>query len=303
MNGWLDRRAFLGVSVAAALSSKSVIVAKGTDPNLVVFLSDMHVGGGKSGDRQAKRLASAVDAVLAMRPLPAYCIVPGDIAKGIGAKGDYLRAKVQFDRLDAVGVTVTFALGNHDRRDTFAEVFPKAWAASAVPGRLVSLVEAPRVGFVLLDTLGQNPDPGRPGLAFAYTDDQHAFLERTLAERKKPLFVVAHNAIENPRFRRLVFRSACVRGVIHGHEHAWFRRVWRGIGPSGGYIGLKSLSLPSTGDWGDIGWALMRVGTDTASVTLHQSDYWYPEPGCPSAAECAVFVKENAGATCSFSLR
>ena len=303
MRGRLDRRTFVGLSVAAALTPPSVFAAAGTDPDLVAFLSDMHVGGGKSGDRQAKRLADAVDAVLAMRPRPANCIVAGDIAKGIGAKGDYVRAKAQFDRLEAAGVAVTFAMGNHDRRDTFAEVFPKAWAATAVPGRLVSLVETPHAGFLVLDTLGQNPDPTKSGLAFEYTDGQHAFLKRTVEGREKPLIVIAHNALEDGRFRKCVFRAPCIRGFIHGHEHAWFRRVWRGIGPDGRYAGLRALSLPSTGDWGDIGWASMRLTADTATVTLHQADYWFPEPGKPSAAECAAFVGENAGSSCVFFLK
>lgn len=69
---------------------------------------------------------------------------------------------------------------------------------------------------------------------------------------------------------------------------------------------VKTLCLPSTGHWGDIGWALMRTDGDKARVELHQRDFWFPiknspEPGADHEM-WRLNTAENKGATCTFTL-
>lgn len=41
---------------------------------------------------------------------------------------------------------------------------------------------------------------------------------------------------------------------------------------------METLCLPSTGQWGDIGFVLVKLNADEAVFTVHQRDYYVPRP-------------------------
>jgi hypothetical protein len=94
-----------------------------------------------------------------------------------------------------------------------------------------------------------------------------------------------------------------VAGYIHGHDHRWYTKFMR---KGWNYTRIKrTLCLPSTGHWGDIGYALMRTEGDKAVVSLRQRDFYYPRPEPMDPADREIWkivVRENQGLTCTFPL-
>ena len=110
--------------------------------------------------------------------------------------------------------------------------------------------------------------------------------------------------VHGKRLHELMLASPMTAGYIHGHDHRWRRDVvWQGwTSPRL----VKTLCLPSTGHWGDIGWALMRTSGGQARVELRQRDFWFPikdspEPGADREM-WHLNTAENKGATCTFTL-
>jgi len=91
----ISRRGFLFGSAAAVgtmAGCRIVGAGDGVDPCLTAFLSDIHVSGLDVQGQptyQNPLFERAVDAVLAMRPLPARVVVMGDIALWKGRHEDY----------------------------------------------------------------------------------------------------------------------------------------------------------------------------------------------------------------------
>ena len=141
---------------AAALGCAS-IRRDGIDPNLTVFLSDIHVV--PDGHRYLphfrhtrEQLRCRIDEILAMRPRPARVVTFGDLAFNHGEATSYAYAAPLFDELAAAGIAVTHAMGNHDRRDTSSSVslprrrrraFPAVWFRSSILARPISSCSIP----------------------------------------------------------------------------------------------------------------------------------------------------------------
>ena len=129
------------------------------DENLVCIISDLHV---HPDWHQERYLAEIVGQILALNPRPRYVLCLGDIAYLTGKPEEYAAARRYLDRLEAAGMQLTLTMGNHDRRDAFAEAFPDHAAASRLPDRYVYTVETPLADFILLDSL-QEMQRGRDG--------------------------------------------------------------------------------------------------------------------------------------------
>lgn len=271
------------------------------DENLVCIISDIHL---HPDWHQEKFFSGIVDQILNLNPRPGYVLCLGDIAYLTGKPEEYAAAKRYLDKLEEAGIQLTLTMGNHDRRAEFAEVFPAHAAASQLPDRYVYSVETPLADFILLDTLQEGEDKTtwiNPG---AIDDRQLKWLEGQLASRTdgKPVFVMAHHAIDElAPIREPMFRNHCCKGFIYGHKHVW----------NSGWIHanfrdrdvLRTLCVPSTGHWGDIGYVTMSLESGRAIAANHEQEFFFPGP-CREGEEKPAFwseiERENTGAICIF---
>ena len=287
----MDRRKFieslaaLGIGSALLPTSASAMLApakkarkkKGPaslDDNLVCIISDLHV---RPGRYQHEHFDKTIDEILALNPLPRYVLCLGDIAYLTGKPEEYAAAKAGLDRLEAAGMQLTMTMGNHDRRANFAAAFPEKAAASELQDRMVYTVQTPRADFILLDSLqeGDNHDKWiTPG---AIDDSQRAWLESKLSGyTDKPVFVMAHHPLNETKVGKILMNSPSCRGYIYGHEHIW-KTGWVHVNYRDRTM-LRTLCVPSTGHWGDIGFTLLRLDSDKAEASFVQRCFFFPKP-------------------------
>ena len=265
---------------AAALPAAAGRKKRVLDPALAVLLSDLHVNGLKSEVPthlyEEACLAKTVAEILALDPLPANVVCFGDIAYHWGQREDYVLAHGLLQPLVDAGIRLTLGMGNHDRRGNFLEVWPEYAKTSPVPGRIVSKVELPHVDLLLLDTLNalevekfRKSNPGE------LDDAQREWLAETLKAATKPVLTCAHHKPDEDKvgLGALLLKSEACRGHIHGHWHKWARDIihsgWepQQVKP---YVGL-----PSTGHWGDIGYAILRTFPDRVEIVNRQWDFFF----------------------------
>ena len=315
----MDRRTFLG-SLAAlgcqgaflslnAAPLSDIFNAKKSkrrgkakfDDNLVVFISDMHV---LPNSHTPGRLVQVVNDILAMNPLPRNVIGLGDLANLYGHVEDYECAKQIMQPLEDAGINLTLGMGNHDRRNNFAKVFPEKAAATLVKNRLVFRVATPRADIIVLDSLQESPDLDKWITPGAIDEEQMAWVRQTLQSSTKPVFLTAHHPLHETKLTEVIHESRACCGYIHGHDHRWYTN-WP-IYKWGTRAVLRTLCLPSTGYWGDIGYTTFRLEADRATATLHQSDFFFNNP----VAECEekplqwkLNIQDNEGQKCSSSYK
>lgn len=268
------------------------------DEDLVVFLSDLHCN---PDGYQPEKIRKMVSEILSMRPLPANVINLGDNAWLMGRVEDYACLKTLLQPLEDAGIVVTDAMGNHDRREEYASVFPEKAAKSLVKDRLVFKVETPKADFIILDSLQQGEDKSTwitPGNIDAAQAD---WLRKTLASYDKPVFVCAHHDYKENKIKDILIDSKACCGYINGHHHRWIKGfAWKNYRES---RVVRVLELPSAGYWGDIGYATAVLGEKSMEVFLHQSDFYFPSPVPEGEAVPELWktiVRENRGASCEF---
>lgn len=279
----VDRRGFLwlGSLAAAAVAAPLRLFAEAGpefDENAIVFLADVHAGAGKKCAVARAKFKETVREILAMRPLPRNVVVFGDVAHLYGLGADYDVSRPLFKKLEDAGIVVTIGMGNHDRRSEYAKRWPEAAAKSLVPGRYVHLVETQYVDFLMLDTLAgadDRPDDEEGPQGGRLSKDEQAFLCDFLSGREKGVILCAHHPSGDlwacgRRMGEVMEEFPCVAGYVHGHFHRWRGET------------AKELCLPSTGAWGDIGYAVCRTAPDRAVVQPCVNDFFVPSPsgGC-----------------------
>ena len=306
----IGRREFLFSAVASGIGC-SVPAAESArlDDSLSVLISDMHVGGPGSNRVHQKWLLSAVvDRILEMRPLPRRVIGFGDLAFLHGLKCDYDTSYPILKRLADAGIEVYNGLGNHDRRSAFFGCYAEDAKRSLVPGYAVYRIETPHVDFVMLDSLNEDASSPRKGYG-EFPVDVQKWMMSEIPRMKGPVILAAHHPLDEMRvgdrpFRSFLASSQNVVGYIYGHEHCW-RPGWITCSYKTGRI-MRTLSLPSTGHWGDIGYVTFRTTPDVATATLHQSDFFFltPQTESPSSTQNLYIQEDNRqGCTCRFSLK
>ena len=305
----IGRREFLVSAVASGIAC-GVPAAEPVrfDDSLSVLISDMHVGGPGSDRVHQKGLLSAVvDRILEMRPLPRRVIGFGDLAFLHGLKCDYEMSYSILKRLADAGIEVYNGLGNHDRRSAFFDCYADAAMKSLVPGYAVYRIETPHVDFVMLDSLNEDPSLARKGCG-EFPADVQRWMMSEIPRMKGPLILAAHHPLDEMRvgerpFRSFLASSKNVVGYIYGHEPCW-RPGWITCSYKTGRI-MRTLSLPSTGHWGDIGYVTVRTTPGVATATLHQLDFFFltPQTESPSMIQNRYIQEDNRqGCTCRFSL-
>jgi len=310
----ISRRGFLfgSAAVAGTMAGCRIVGAgDGVDPCLTAFLSDIHVSGPDVQGQptyQNPLFERTVDAVLAMRPLPARVVVMGDIALWKGRHEDYEASLPAFERIKAAGIALHLTMGNHDHRDVFLKYHPEYAKTSPVPGRIVSVVDLGTADLLLLDSLketgaGEGENNAVEG---ALDDAQWAWLEAEVGRRTRPFFVGAHHApndLGGRKMRKLLASSKFAVGYIRGHDHGW-STDWMMTGWGARRI-IRVACLPSTGWWGDIGFATLRTFADRAELAMAPgNDFFFPNPLKPGEARPAVWDEiraEHANARCTFT--
>ena len=307
----VSRRAFLrlsaiGGTLMAAGGCRTALftgAASDYDPNLTVFLSDIHVRGGES--YQLEHFKRVVAEILKMSPLPKRAVVFGDLAYLFGRKEDYVTSAPYLKQLTDAGISVTIGMGNHDRRSAFLEVYPEYARRTKVPGRIVSVVDIGPADILMLDSLAGSDDRGNnssgpvPGTLDAA---QQEWLLAELPKWKRPVFVCAHHPVfeltaGGKPLSELFFNSPAFAGYINGHNHRWYAE-WSLRNYSQRKL-LCYLGLPSTGHWGDIGYTLFRTTPSDAVANLVQHDFFFPNPlkeGEPRPEMWNAIMEKNRGA-------
>lgn len=287
-------------AVRQVLKKKKAKGPAGLDENLVCIISDLHV---KPGGRQEKYFLQTVDEILSLNPLPKYVLCLGDNAYLTGRPEEYAAVKAGFDRLAAAGISITAGMGNHDRRANFAEVFPDLAAASLMKDRYVFKVETPRADFILLDSLQEGNDTKTWVTPGALNEEQVQWLTAELSGRtgSKPLFVMAHHPLEEIKIEKLLMGCPSCIGFIYGHKHNW-DPGWKHLNFRDRTM-IRVLCVPSTGHWGDIGFVLLRLGSDRATATLREREFFFPAPvreGEPKPEAWTEIENEHRDAVCTF---
>ena len=271
------------------------------DDNLVCFISDLHVN---PPGYQPARLERTIADILTLDPLPRNVIALGDLAYLTGRKEEYARLKEIIAPLEAAGIQLTMAMGNHDRRDHFAEAFPSYAARSQMADRHVFIVETPYADFIALDTLQASPDPDTWITPGALNEAQVEWLKERLAAYQKPVFVMSHHPLEEIGIKKILMESPTCCGYIYGHNHVW-RPGWVHQNYRDRTV-LRTLCIPSTGHWGDIGYVLMDLGETEATARLHQYEFFFPKPleeGEPKPVDWTHIEEEHRDALCHFVYR
>ena len=293
----MTRRRFLARTIGAGAALVLPAAARGAetaDPNRFALLSDTHIPSDPKvtsrGVNMVDHLRRAVAEVAALDGPVAGAIVSGDLAHLVGKKEDYRQLAPLLRKLTGAKVPVHLALGNHDHRQNFAAVLTDhKQAAPPLVGRYVSVVEAPRANWFLLDSLDKtNTTPGLLGA------EQRVWLAAALDARKdKPAIVVDHHDPYKPPapakgkparktsglrdvdelFELLVPRKH-VKAFVFGHRHRWARGQREGIHlidvPTTAYVFGKS--QPSA-------WVLAQLQTDGIRLELRSLDGKHADHG------------------------
>ena len=270
-----DRRAFLEIAglsgaglLASAFRHHTPASPPGGDLHLAL-LSDTHVPGdrvnGHRGMNPWENLRVAAAQVVAVRP--AAVAICGDAARLEGREDDYRELRALLEPVAAVA-PVYVALGNHDHRGRFLQVFAGSPGVRApVDGKHVSVIEHEAVRVLVLDSLLYvNQVAGLLGKA------QRAWLQAylpTVADR--PAVVLVHHPpsdedgdlLDGDRLLTILRANPHVKAIVHGHAHVW--RLGR-------RDRLHVVSLPALGYSFDetepVGWVEARFRPDGVSLTL-----------------------------------
>ena len=201
---------------------------------LVAQITDIHLGfdPGNPGEYNRQRLDQTLRVLTEMRPLPDLLLVTGDIADNGDDRDSYERFK---EATAGLPFRVCPAMGNHDNREIFREVFPDT---PEVGGYIQYTVDDLPVRIIVLDTL----EIGRHGGGL---DDVRAdWLKARLAEApERPTLLVLHHPpiatglswmTENPearwvlKLRAIVEANPNIVAMVTGHLHRPIVTRWAG---------------------------------------------------------------------------
>ncbi len=278
------------------------------DESLAILVSDPHV---KPGGYQLDRLRGAVAEILRMNPLPRNVVCFGDIARSFGRREDYEAGRGPWQDLVNAGIRVTLGMGNHDRRRNFLEVWPEYERRTLVKGRIVTVADIGACDILLLDSLFENhSDETRHCEGDGQlTGDQWDWLRAALPKWPRPVLVGAHHSVCEFRggvgkeLGDLLMDSRNVIGYVHGHNHLWDSALLsRSDCGWGNRTWKRSLSLPSVGHWGDIGYVVLRTSNGFACVELAMKDHYFPDPDIRTWIDDEI-VKEKRGMKLTFKMK
>lgn len=201
----------------------------------IIQFSDVHMmpnGASLYGLDPRARLEACIRDINVRQGDADFCIITGDLANA-GQKGAYEAVRACLAELD---LPTYLAIGNHDRRQTFGEVFPD------IPrdenGFVQYLIDFPAVRFLILDTVEEGAHWG------SYCSLRARWLDTQLSRSTdRPVYLFMHHPpfdIGVPSQDRLRIRDAHLFGevvsrhrnikhIFHGHVHRPVCGSWCGI--------------------------------------------------------------------------
>jgi len=272
-----SRRHFLRVmaGTTGAVATMGLFGSFITDNNKslkLALLSDVHIPEDKTNNYRGfypyNNLKKIVPQIAASG-LPG-AIITGDLARLSGKPGDYANLKDLLQPL-AGKMPVAMALGNHDRRDHFLDVFTNSpGERQNVKDKYVLVLEHPSARLILLDSLIYTnlfPPLGLLGKT------QREWLSLYLKEHTdKPVILFVHHTLGDEdgdlqdagRLFQLIRPHRQVKAIIYGHSHIY------------GYSfrdDIHLINLPATGynfrDQDPLGWVEASFSLTGGSFTLH----------------------------------
>jgi predicted phosphodiesterase len=287
----ISRRSFLASTLAAgthalvpqALWAKEAV----TDPNCFALLSDIHIPTKQDtklhGVAPVETLTQTIERILKESTRPAGAIVTGDCAFLEGKADDYHMIKKTFGSLQAGGVPIHLALGNHDGRKQAEEAFPELRAKTEKKLELqkfITIIETPHANWFLLDSLEKtNSTPGLLG------EMQLTWLAKELDARAgKPALLMAHHNLDTKAnthgltdtkaFFDVILPRKQVKAYFYGHTHAWHIQK---------HGDLHLVNIPTTAWLFDQkqprGFVSAHLHASGATLVLHSLDKKHPKHG------------------------
>lgn len=196
------------------------------------LLSDPHLAADRSlvsrGINMTDHFNHVAGELLQLAAVPEGVLLTGDCAYNTGELADYSLLVDLLKPLRQHGMPVHLALGNHDNRERFWEVFAAEKAANRpLADRQVALLRTGLVNWYVLDSLERTlSSPGLLG------PEQLQWLAKALDSNPQTpaLVVIHHNPGLNggnlglkdtlPLFEVIRPRRQ-VKAYIYGHTHAW----------------------------------------------------------------------------------
>ncbi len=196
------------------------------DCTLVAQVTDLHIGfdRGNPHELNVRRLNLVIDQLNAMRPKPSLLLVTGDLVENGDDRDAYRHMKALIGRWDG---RVAWAIGNHDDRTIFRELFPDV--ETDPDGFIQYELDHCGLRWIILDTL----DAGRHGGMICAR--RAGWLKARLAERTKvrTVIVLHHPPVDTgidwmsalsceawvKRLDRVIKPARQVVGMIAGHVH------------------------------------------------------------------------------------
>ncbi|MDO5581484.1 MAG: hypothetical protein Q4G69_10125 [Planctomycetia bacterium] len=181
---------------AKAADSSTIVPFHGDhDPNMIYFLTDLHVGSDPKGNANLADFHTICDQILLLKPYPKNIILMGDLAFENGSKKDYELLKNDLKRLTDKGIALYAGLGSSDNKENFSAVFPNLIIEK------MKKIEADYADFI-----------------FADSEKDLADIPKKYHHGKR-FFIVSHKPLENPEIlAQLAGMENCL-GTIHGQKH------------------------------------------------------------------------------------
>ncbi|MET0238790.1 MAG: phosphodiesterase [Sphingobium sp.] len=202
---------------------------------LIAQVTDIHLGfePGNPAEYNRARLDRIVGRLNSGVNRPDLLLATGDLADR-GDVDSYLRLK---DAFGGAACPVVYAMGNHDLRAAFLEVFPETPTDDG--GFIQYVVDLPGRRLIVIDTL----EEGRHGGAFC--EARAAWLDARLNEAPDvPTIIVMHHPPieagidwmnthpDEPwviRFADAIAGHGQVQALLCGHLHRPISAPWRGV--------------------------------------------------------------------------
>lgn len=272
----ITRRRFLAGTAATGVAALGLPSfgehAAKTNPNRFALLADTHIPSDTKtsarGVNMSDNLAAVAKQLTELEAKPAAVFIDGDCAYLAGKKKDYANLVGLIKPIRKAGMPVHLALGNHDHRENLWEAIePTAGQDKVVENKHITLIEAPRATWVLLDSMQKvNFTPGTVG------KEQLAWLNEVLAVREeKPVLILVHHdpytrgsgLVDHEAMFKVIAPRKQVKAVFFGHTHDWRQDKREGIHlinlPPVAYVFKKN--APN-------GWVDTQLADDGAKLTL-----------------------------------
>jgi len=271
----ITRRRFLDISLAVAggviaLGPRRSAAGVENGQARWAFLSDTHIAADPENNYRGhypyRNLETAFTQIAA--DVPEGMVVTGDVARLTGQMADYENFKKL--SLPLVGKRpIYLALGNHDDRKNFLDVFEKpAGQRQPVKDKVVVTVDAGPVRFILLDSLlSTDVTGGLLGKA------QRTWLQRHLQTGDdKPVILFFHHSLRDddgdlldlPRLFDIVKPVSKVKAFVFGHSHEY---------ACSDFEGIHLINLPAVGynftDDQPVGWVEAQLTREGGTFRLH----------------------------------